>query len=820
MILQNAPERANSRIDKDRVKAEAEGHWPQIITSIHEIDPSASGQPCPQCGGTDRFFLFPDFAQSGGVGCRKCGEFGDGLATIRFLTGKSFPDALRWLNEWLRIDDSSNSSKFSASSNAASKPRKHKPRVDPEFANHLKVVPFFRDKIQVWADERKVSLESLEALAPRCNAAGDITFPERSADGTVTGTQTRRLRPSSSNRKWYFSGERGAQFTDQLLRTIGEPRAMIVVCEGFADVASCLEAELDVIGRHTAKADLTKLAPLLQKSQVDTKIVVIAENDHDLDGSKRKGVIACAEKLAVAIDRQVYLASPPEEHNDLSDHWRALKSQPEVDSETAAKEFATWYAENLEELRSLPSEVTNYELEFTVDENGAEVRTKSPLSPKEIADRVLRKCDGWPKRIGSELFVCEEGRSSYLTKPPHLFSWLREKGTVDWANGAKLLTKEEFFIAMQRSVEEFTSIQSLPHFPSIKGAYYSCPQPDPGDGSHLQKLVSFFSPATEVDQQLILAGFVTPFWGGPPGQRPSFMISAAEGAGQGSGKTTYAAMVGRLSGGTIDVSAGTDSEELKRRFLSGSDCDRRTVLLDNLKKTSFSDAGIEGILTATEISGHRMFVGAASRPNLFTWFFTMNGPMLSRDLAQRCLSIVLARPEHSGAWLEQVTQFIDTNRESLVADIAGFYARKPAELASSSRWGLWERDVLARLEDPSRVAEVIRARQATLDVDQQQANAIEEFMNIQLKRHGYEHPMRVHVPNRIAARWVQEALDDESPATTRQITAMLKRYENSGAMKTLKQNPSRTNGRGWIFSSDNVDAAIDYGLEERIRDVA
>jgi hypothetical protein len=87
----------------------------------------------------------------------------------------------------------------------------------------------------------------------------------------------------------------------------------------------------------------------------------------------------------------------------------------------------------------------------------------------------------------------------------------------------------------------------------------------------------------------------------------------------------------------------------------------------HVKKTKFSDQGIEALITAPEISGHKYFVGGGSRPNLLTWFITMNGPSLSRDLAQRTINIVLKRPNHTGNWIEQVNSHVSTYRDEIVS---------------------------------------------------------------------------------------------------------------------------------------------------------
>src|SRR5690606_1455912 len=153
------------------------------------------------------------------------------------------------------------------------------------------------------------------------------------------------------------------------------------------------------------------------------------------------------------------------------------------------------------------------------------------------------------------------------------------------------------------------------------------------------------------------------------------------------------------------------------------------------------------------ISGHKMYVGSCSRPNLFTWFITMNGPSLSRDLAQRCINIILKRPKHSGTWYEDVTGYSRKYRDEIVAVIAAFFERERQTISYPSRWGLWEREVLSRVSDPDRVSAIIRTREATNDEDRQQAMVIEELISANLSKAGYVSPYSVHISNERIAEW-------------------------------------------------------------------
>lgn len=86
-----------ARIDKDAVKQAASGRWKEIAGRLGGLSPEQmedQHQPCPRCQGRDRYRAFDDFQETGGVVCNQCGKFGDGFATLEWLTGKKFADLL------------------------------------------------------------------------------------------------------------------------------------------------------------------------------------------------------------------------------------------------------------------------------------------------------------------------------------------------------------------------------------------------------------------------------------------------------------------------------------------------------------------------------------------------------------------------------------------------------------------------------------------------------------------------------------------------------------------------------------------------------
>jgi putative DNA primase/helicase len=88
----------------DALKARAEGRWPEILLScgVPEQVLNRRNQPCPACGGTDRF-QFTDKYRAGNYYCRGCGP-GDGFKLLQFCCGINFVDAVKRVERCLGLD--------------------------------------------------------------------------------------------------------------------------------------------------------------------------------------------------------------------------------------------------------------------------------------------------------------------------------------------------------------------------------------------------------------------------------------------------------------------------------------------------------------------------------------------------------------------------------------------------------------------------------------------------------------------------------------------------------------------------------------------
>ena len=77
----------------------AHGRWTSILKSL-DVEPgilSQRNQPCPMCGGTDRFQYTDKFGE-GNYHCRNCGP-GGGFKLLQAVKGVDFKSAVRQVQE-------------------------------------------------------------------------------------------------------------------------------------------------------------------------------------------------------------------------------------------------------------------------------------------------------------------------------------------------------------------------------------------------------------------------------------------------------------------------------------------------------------------------------------------------------------------------------------------------------------------------------------------------------------------------------------------------------------------------------------------------
>lgn len=473
------------------------------------------------------------------------------------------------------------------------------------------------------------------------------------------------------------------------------------------------------------------------------------------------------------------------------------------------------------EFNRLVRGITNFEQEDFTDENGKEQTKDTPLTMGQILHDITDATDGWPRRVGTQLFI-DDPKIHWLAKPPQLFGWLASKTDkpIRWKGIVGACSKADVFAEFQRTATMYDDIEPVPHEPRLPNVYYSCAEIAPGNGDRLRELVGFFYPATAIDADLITSLFVTSVWGGAPGTRPAFTIISD--AGRGAGKSTLAALVAYLVKGSLSISANEDASQVRQRLLSPDGRTKRVAIIDNIKTMKFSWAELEALITDHVISGKEMYVGEGQRPNTLVWIITLNGANFSTDMAQRSVFIKMARAKYSATFLEDMKAYIDKHRDEIIGDCIAFLQGEQYPLEKHSRWGAWEKEVLCRLPEPGEAQRVILERQKVADVDNDEAAIIENHFAEELQSLQYDPPTSVvRIPNRIVTEWVCKALNERVSAAkvTRMMRQVASESKESGRHWSIHEDTTRTYGRShlWVGQASSVETLTSNDLESRIQ---
>lgn len=291
----------------------ARGRWPEILADAGipaEALADRRGQPCPRCGGRDRFATMPDLPDRGSVVCRHCFNGGtdprpgDGLATLRWWLGATAAEAAQWLAAWLGVGP--------GDAKAARRPieRRLVIPVDDGLGDQFAEMAdrWFRAMVPAWrwraADLLGLTVDSLERLrAGWAEPHRATSWPMRDAAGRVIGV---RLRCPETAKKWAVTGSRAGLFIPADLSIRGR---RLFVAEGPTDAAALVSIDLPAVGVPSAGGAADLLARFVRE-RGPSDVVMVA----DADGPGRDG----AERLAEALlpIRPVRVLSPPDGAKD------------------------------------------------------------------------------------------------------------------------------------------------------------------------------------------------------------------------------------------------------------------------------------------------------------------------------------------------------------------------------------------------------------------------------------------------------------------------------------------------------------------------
>ena len=391
-------------------------------------------------------------------------------------------------------------------------------------------------------------------------------------------------------------------------------------------------------------------------------------------------------------------------------------------------------------------------LETLVNEWGAsESQVYCAHDMDALRSRVVKVLRGWPMRLVSGSMFVDDGRAdgqigdgakdlilgtaknaagekvTNLTEqfgPPVLMinesgeflSLLHDYGRVKFnpkqdIDRANYIAPSTLFTNLRRSadVPQWLEIERYPHQPALPGHYYAW-RPRVDDyvptGEMLAKLVNFFDQVKEPHHRaLFAAAILTVVWGGKYGKRPFLYFYANA---QGSGKSTAAEIIMNMVGGYALLDFSTRGEErLVERILSDQFAGTRCLFGDNLLGRTSSPL-LAQIATSSRISGKKLSVGEAWRPNSLCVFLTGNNPQLDRDITVRTFFVkfdpIDSLKKDVGErvdWMDRLNEFIAQNSRHIMADCLAILATARPDVdwtgVTDERNADWAQEVLARV---------------------------------------------------------------------------------------------------------------------------
>jgi hypothetical protein len=453
-----------------------------------------------------------------------------------------------------------------------------------------------------------------------------------------------------------------------------------------------------------------------------------------------------------------------------------------------------------------PTSLSNYVVQV-IDKQ----EVKVGLAAASVASHLFTLTQGWPKRVGPQLFAVADNAPLYLDCPTDLFAWINgqvgdgKRSGVRWvSNSEDKVSKPEFFAHLQQTAEPYQAVEGFPHWPALPGHYYVHPPLGGGNGSALEELLDCFEPATPIDRDLILGFLLTLVAGLPPGSRPAWLFTAEDGddrQGRGVGKSKLVELCSRLVGGCLSIDSGEDIGVVKTRLLSLEGRSRRVLLADNVKSLRLSWDGLEALITTDTISGKGLYIGEGRNPNTLTTAITLNGATLSKDMAQRCVIVTLKRPAYDGDWFDRTAALVDSRRWHILGDLVAMLKRPASPLKRYTRWSSWERLVLARLPDPLDAQRLIEHRQDDVDDDEDERDLVRDSIRNDLIRRGHTPDQQVIlIPTAMMASIVNNATNQRHRPVN----------QTSAHVKTLGipelRKSDRAKHRAWVWTGCQATA--------------
>jgi putative DNA primase/helicase len=325
-------------------KDRAHGRWTELfrVCGVDAAVLNRKNQPCPHCGGTDRF-QYTDKDGEGGYFCRGCGP-GDAFKLIQFATGLSFIETLKRIEECVGT---------SPAPVPAPTPAPHGPTPDRmrQLARRIwhEAKPIVRgDAVDAYLRNRGIALETYPG-ALRCHPAlGYYQSKEGAKKATKVAEYPAMLacvqgadgHGITLHRTYLHKGKKAALPDAKKLLSAGINGAAVRLSEATEEVAVTegIETGLAVL-LSTAKPVWSAInAGNLEKLWLPAgvkRVLIYADNDAESQFDGQASAYALARRLTKeskkTVEREVSVFVPKHSGHDWADVWLArAANQPKA----------------------------------------------------------------------------------------------------------------------------------------------------------------------------------------------------------------------------------------------------------------------------------------------------------------------------------------------------------------------------------------------------------------------------------------------------------------------------------------------------------
>ena len=540
----------------------------------------------------------------------------------------------------------------------------------------------------------------------------------------------------------------------------------------------------------------------------DAKTMILAAAER-CDPPMDQGEALQAIKSAYAQERSP--ATPDPNTLEVGSAWQLTGQRPAAEPVAPVPVDDSEYLQVGEPIKVRPEGATRALISNVVenkDKEGNEVCHAKTV--QQVVASVHEATGDWPRRAGGMLFVPgqqalpgelpDQYATRRLVKCDELFAWVQAEASLYWPDAKKCvdqldgssrtaLKRVELFEHMRETLTpSYDAAEILPHEPPAANTWYAPCRLPKGDRSIIKELSGKLNWHTDLDRGLLEAALLTLFWGGGCGERPAFVLSSEFGAG--AGKTTTVEMLTRVVGGHMEMQDKESSEEFAKRLLSDGALSQRAILMDNVK-SKVNIAGIEAMVTAREISGHRMYYGHATRPNRLVWFVTANAPQLSHDFAERSMNIHIGAQRANAKWRADLQNWIDIHRAEIIAaclEMLRGEDASPIEEHNLDRWASWQAGVLAKVDNGNEIAAMMRDRRRAMDSDRDDAEEISMIIRTLIRMQGGDpDSVKAFIDRRVLIDALKVWQGEDDSMNRRAAATYINNRVGNGSLKQAKR---------------------------------